>query len=811
MLRNYLKIAWRNLLRNKLFTAVNVSGLGLGVAACLLITLYIFHETSYDQQVPNAENIYRVYRSITLDGERNLNAHFSANFASTVEKNFPQIEKAARLMERPLFYGAGSNEIRIKGESTQYHEEGFTYADQAILDIFSLPLVRGDVSSALAEPHTVVISERKAEKYFKDKNPIGNSIYLNGNDSVPYRISGVMKNMPSNSHLNYDFLLTLSGVEFDEGEQTRWLQSNYDSYIQVKPETDIEELEEKMTRDILTNYMLPALRQAKFADPETFLKSAALHLQPLTDIHLYSSDIDDGHTRGDIRFIWLFGAAALFIILIACVNFVNLSTAQSANRAEEVGLRKVVGSERGALIGQFLAESTLITIVAFLLGIALAALLLPFFNTLSGRALAFPWQTAWFGPAIISSILFVGLLAGMYPAFYLSGFNPVEVLKGKIRRGTRSTGLRSGLVVFQFAVSIMLIVGTLVISTQMDYILTQKVGFDRNQVIQLHGTNMPDEQVKTFKSELKRIPGVVNASISDYLPIEGAKRNSNMFFNEGKEKIDAALSGQAWAVDEDYLSTLGMKLVAGRNFSEQRPANSRAVIINQTMAQKLGLENPVGKKLLRAGDALYEIIGVMHDFHSQSLQNEIEPLALFFTISPTMISVKANTEDMPQLLKAMEAKWKDFSPNLVFRYTFMDQSYARMYDNVQRVSRIFTSFAFLAIFIACLGLFGLATFTAQQRTKEIGVRKVLGASVSSIVALLSKDFLKLVLIAIVIASPIAWWAMNRWLQDFAYKIDIEWWVFAVAGLLAVGIALLTVSFQSIKAALINPVKSLRSE
>ncbi|GAB4043141.1 ABC transporter permease [Spirosoma jeollabukense] len=811
MIHNYLKIAWRYLLSHKVVTAINVSGLGLGVAACLLITLYIVQETSYDQQVPNAENIYRVYRSITLDGQRKTDTDFSANFAATIQKNFPEIEKAGRLLDSPLFYGAGSNEIRMEGQPTQYHEEGFAYADQAILDILRLPLVRGEVSTALVEPHTVVISERKAAKYFKDKNPIGSAIYLNGNDSVPYRISGVMKNRPTISHLSYDFLLTLAGVEFGEGEQTRWLQSNYTNYVQIKPGTTIRALEEKMTRDIVTNYLLPALRQVDFANPEAFLKSAALHLQPLRDIHLYSGDIDDGHTHGDIRIIWLFGAAALFILLIGCVNFVNLSTAQSANRAKEVGLRKVVGSGRGWLIGQFLAESTLITMVAFGVGITLTTLLLPFFNTLSGKALAFPWQTTWFVPVLVGSTLLVGFLAGIYPAFYLSGFNPVAVLKGKLRQGTRSTGLRSSLVVFQFAVSMLLLVGTLVISRQMNYILTQKVGFDRSQVIQLYGTNLLHERVKPFKSELKRLPGVVDASISDYLPIEGTKRNGNTFFNQGKEKIDPGISGQAWAVDADYLATLGMRLVAGRNFSEKRPADSRTTIINQTMAQKLGLPNPVGKKLSRLGNDPYEIIGVVQDFHSQTLQNKIEPLALFFDTSPSMISVKVNTQDMPQLLTAMEAKWKEFVPHLAFRYTFMDQSYARMYDNIQRVSRIFTSFACLAIFIACLGLFGLAAFTTEQRTKEIGVRKVLGASVASIVALLSSDFLKLVVVAIVLASPLAWWIMSRWLQDFAYKIDLDWWLFALAGGLAVGIALVTVSYQSVKAALANPVKSLRSE
>ncbi|GAB3175604.1 ABC transporter permease [Telluribacter humicola] len=810
MLKNYLKIAWRSIARNKVFSFINVTGLSLGVAACLLIALYIFHETSYDKQVPNAENIYRLYFSFPIDGKEKKAAFTSANLASTLLSDFEEVEKAGRLLDNPLFYGAGSNEIKIEGESMQHHEEGFAYADQSILDIFQLPMVEGDPTSALAAPRTVVISEKKAKKYFKDASPIGKSIYLNGNDKDPFLITGVMRDLPSNSNLDYDFLITLKGVEFGEGEQTRWLQTNYFTYIQLKPETEATVVEKKISDIILSRYLIPALQDFNASLAKTVEKEAAIYLQPLSDIHLYSSNIDDYHTRGDIRFVWLFGAVALFILLIACVNFVNLSTAQSANRAKEVGLRKVVGSQRGALVGQFLTESTLVTVIAFLFGIVLAALLLPFFNTLAGKELSFPSQVAWFVPAVLGSALFIGVLAGLYPAFYLSRFNPIEVLKGKLRRGSKSAGMRGGLVVFQFTVSIVLIVGTLIINKQMNYILTQKVGFERDKVIQLYGTNMLDDQVKTFKSELKQLPGVADASISDFLPIEGTKRNGNTFYNEGREKAEQGVTGQSWDVDEDYLSTLGMKLIDGRNFSKDRPADTQTTIINQTLAQKLGLAEPVGKRLSRYGE-LYEIIGVVEDFNFRTMQDKIEPLALFYGTSPTIISIKATTSDMPQLLKAVEAKWKEFAPGLAFRYQFMDQSYATMYESVQRVGRIFTSFAILAIFVACIGLYALSAFLVEQRSKEMSIRKVLGASMQSIFQLLTRHFLGLIVISLVVATPLAYFMMEKWLEDYVYRTDIEWWVFAAAGLMAILITLITISYHAAKSALMDPVKSLKSE
>lgn len=811
MFKNYLKIAWRNLLKNRGFTVINIAGLSIGVAACILISIYIFHETSYDKQVPGSENVYRMIGTYIEDGRAEVGIHFSANTASTVLQDFAEVQNSGRLMANGLFYGAGTNEIRIDGKAMQHHEEGFAYADQSILDIIGVSMVRGDAATALTEPKTIVISESKARKHFGTANPVGQVIYLNGDDEDPYRVNGVMKDFPSNSHLDYDFFLTMEGVEFGEGEQTRWFQSNYFTYLQLKPGTDVAAFEEKMSNRLIHTYLKPAYLSAGFVQGETLEDQLNMSLQKLRDINLYSAHIDyESSSRNDIKIIWIFGIIALFILIIASINFVNLSTAKSVNRAKEVGVRKVVGSSRRYLIGQFLTESALITVIAFGIGIVLSWLLMPLFREMSGKHLILPWSSPIFIPIVLLAALAVGCLAGLYPSFYLSRFNPAKVLKGMMGQSKKTSGLRSGLVVFQFTISIILIIGTFIVNQQMDFILNSKIGFEKEQVVQLYGTNMLNDKVSTFKDELENLNGVGSVTISDYLPIEGAKRDGNSFVNEGREQIDETVGGQAWVIDEDYLETLGMKLAAGRNFSEERSADDEAVIINQAMAKKLNLSEPIGKRISRFGQ-LYEVIGVVEDFNFNTMKQEVQPLCFFRGISPSIISVKAATGDMPALLTSMEAKWRQFMPNMAFRYAFMNDSFAKMYRNVSRIRTIFLSFAILAIFVACLGLFALSAFLVEQRKKEISIRMVLGASFQNIYKLLSLNFLKLVGLAILIAVPIGWYAMSRWLEDFAYKITIGWEILSGAALIALFIAIVTISYQSIGAALIQPLKNLRSE
>ncbi|MEM8845799.1 MAG: ABC transporter permease [Bacteroidota bacterium] len=811
MIRNYINIAWRNLVKNKVFSLINIIGLSFSVAACILISVYIVHESSYDKHVANSSNIHRLVGQFAIDGRTVEGIHFSANTAVTVLNDFAEVENSGRLMDNPLFFGAGSNEIRIDGEQMQHHEKGFSYADQSTIDILDVQMVHGEASSALSEPNTLVISQTVSEKYFGSSNPIGKVIYLNGNDGLPFRINGVMHDFPSNSHLNYDFFISLKGVEFGEGEQTRWVQNNYFTYIVLKEGVNIPEFEKKMSHRIINDYLVPANEAAGFAIPEDFSEKFFIKTQALTDINLHSEKIDyEASFRNDIKIIWIFGIVALFILVIASINFVNLSTAKSANRAKEVGVRKVVGAPKRYLIGQFLTESVILSIVSFILGLTIAWSMMPLFNSISGKELSLPFSNPIFIPILIFSALIVGLLAGLYPSFYLSRFRPASVLKGKLSSGSKSSAVRSSLVVFQFTISIILIIGTLIVNRQMDFILNSKIGFEKEEVIQLYGTNIMGDKINTFKDELEKINGITSVTISDYLPLEGAKRNGNAYVNEGRDNIDETVPGQAWIIDEDYLETLGMKLVEGRNFDIAKTSDDEAVIINQTLAKKLNLEEPLGKKISRYG-TLYTVIGVVADFNYDSMRQEVQPLCFFRGISPSIVSFKASTGNMASLLKEVETKWGEFSPNMSFRYAFMNDSFAQMYDNVNRIRTMFLSFSILAILVACLGLFALSAFMIEQRKKEISIRMVLGASFKNIYSLLSINFLRLVGVSMIIAIPVGWYVMNRWLEDFAYKTTLDWSTFITGGLIAMAIAIITISYQSINAALIQPLNSLRNE
>ena len=810
MIKNYLKIAFRQLRKQKMYSAIKIGGFALSIAACLLIGLYIKDELSYDKSYPDTNRIYRLVEYYAHDGKVEKGDDYPAPISNALKADFPQIGMSARLMPNSLFPGAGSNELRRADQVENTHEEGFTYADEDLLNILKLPMVYGNRAQALAQPNTMVISKRKADKYFPGQNPVGKVMFLNNDQTKPYKIGGVIENFPKTSQfVDFDFLLTLNGVEFYKGEQTNWNASNYPDYVLLRPGTNIDQLNKSITADINKNYFLPALRSISFKDADKLLQKLSYKLQPISDVHLYAYDVQDEFKHGDIRFIWLFGAVALFILTIACINFINLSTAKSANRAKEVGLRKVVGSTRYGLINQFLSESLLYSVISFIVGILIAWALLPYFNVVASKVLVMPWRQFWFVPIILGAALIVGFLAGIYPAFYLSSFKPASVLKGSISTGSKNSTLRNGLVVFQFTASIILIISTIVIYNQMHYILNQNLGYDKDQVVMLQGTNtLGDNGVKSLKQDMLKLSSVKSVSIGDYLPVEGTKRNGNQMYNEGKSKVETGVETQFWVVDEDYLKTFGMKLAEGVDFNPE--GNNGGVIINQTMVKKLNLKNPIGK-IITHGDDKLTIIGVVHDFNYESLRQPIGALCMIKGISPSIVSVKVSGGNMQSTIAQISAIWKGLSPSQPIRYSFFDEKFANMYADVQRTGSIFTSFAVLAIIIACLGLFALAAFMAEQRSKEIGIRKVLGASVQSITRLLSLDFIKLVAIAMLIASPIAWWVMNKWLEDFTYKIAIAWWIFALAGIVSIVIALLTVSFQSIKAAVANPIKALKSE
>lgn len=808
MFQNYFKISWRSLLKQRMYSVIKIGGLALGIAACFLITLYINDELNYDKHYTHTNRIYRLVAAVELeDSKHGRFIDWPAPAATVLEQDYPEVEKAGRYLSSSLF-GAGENEIRRSDRVENSHEEGFVYFDQKLIELLDLPVIAGNLHHALDEPNTIVITRRKAEKYFSGEDAVGKTFVINNNDKRLFKIGAVIEDFPLNSHLQFDFLMTLTGVEFWGGEQTYWMASNYSTYVLLKPDADVKDVERKITKGIIEKYYIPAMVATGQVGGMELLKKARLQLQPIDQIHIDGS-VADGLQHGDMRFIWLFGAIAVFILIIACINFINLSTARSANRAKEVGLRKTVGSMRSHLVNQFLTESFLFSLLALIAGVILSWLLLPYFNLLAAKTLTFPWQAWWLIPGIIVVAIVIGLMAGLYPAFYLSAFKPANVLKGNVSKGSKNSSTRSMLVVFQFTTSIVLIISTVVIYRQMNFILNKKLGFDREQVLLLQGTTTLGDKAPAFKSELLKLSRVANASLSDYLPIRGGKRDGNTFYNLGMDKIEKGVSAQKWVVDADYIKTLGIKLVEGRDFNADMISDSTSIIINQTMAKQLNLTDPIGKQIQNWQK--YTVIGVVEDFHFESMKENIRPLCLAAGQSPSMILVKVNGSEMREAIIEISTLWNQFSPNQPVRFNFLNDRYAATYSDVERMGRIFTTFAVLAIIVACLGLFALSAFMVEQRSKEISIRIVLGASMNSIFQLLTKNFVALVAVSFVLAAPIAWYIMQQWLQDFVYRTDITWDVFIVSGVSALTVAVLTVSYQAIKAALDNPVQNLKSD
>lgn len=777
----------------------------MGIAACLLIALFIGDELSYDQQYKNKDRIYRVVLQGVMDGELRKSVHFQLPFADALQSDFPEIEKAAKINMNELF-GAGKRGMRLVGESQNNMVDGFIFANQNILEILEISLEQGNSKEALLQPGSIVISKSKADKYFPNGDALGRAMVLDDNTSKPYTISGIMPDFPNNSHLHFNFILPV------EDTNMSWTNQNYFTYVLVDENASIPALEKKMF-SIMENYIIPAqLARGRAPDFIEILKTIEYKLQPIGDIHLRTDlAMGDGLKHGDIRFVWLFGAIAGFILILACINFINLSTAKSANRAKEVGLRKTVGAFKINLMGQFLTESMLYSIISFVLGLLLAWTLLPTFNVIAAKSILFPWEVWWFVPLMGISALIIGILAGLYPAFYLSAFRPVNVLKGSLSVGSKSGKLRSGLVVFQFTTSVILIIGTLIIYKQMDYILNKELGYDKEHVVILEGSNILGNKFESFKEQLLELPQVKTVTKSDYLPIEGAKRNGSTFKKVGEGIGDRGIPAQIWQVDTEYIKTFGINVIEGRDFSEEFASDSiNSMIINAKMAQELGFDNPIGKQINNGMDWI--IVGVVQDFHYKSLKEDISPLAIVIANNDRAgVSVKIRAENISESLTSIEAIWNEKAPNLAFSYSFLDQEFTQMHEDVKRMGQIFNSFALFAILVACLGLFALSAFMVEQRKKEISIRLVLGAPFRSIYKLLTLDFLKLIMLAIFIAIPIGWYMMNRWLEDFAYRIAIGWEIFLTAGGIALIIAVLTISSQSVGAALIKPLKSLRTE
>ena len=806
MFRNYFKIAVRSLRRNKSTTAINIAGLALGIASCLLIVLFVQNQLSYDRYNKKAGRIFRVVlRGKMQVGELN-EANVMPPVAAALKKDFPEIEDATRI--RP--YGAP----RISYGNKTFKEDQLAFVDSNFFRVFTVPLIKGDPYTALSAPNTIVISRSVAKRYFGEEDPLGKVLQFKDTRAAA-TVTGLFDEIPPNSHFHFGVLVSMSSLP--EAKDPTWLNSNFFTYLVLPGHYNYKKLEAKLPQEI-DRYVGPQLQKGLGLTMEQFKKngnSIGLYLQPLTDIHLHSDLTGDMEPYGNLSYVYIFSAVAIFMLLIACINFMNLSTAASFKRAREVGIRKVMGSVKGQLIRQFLLESLVLTTIALGLALLLVYIALPSFNTIAGQQLDLNLAShPWLLPGLLILGLFTCLLAGSYPAFFLSSFNPITVLKGKLTGGKSSAGLRSGLVVFQFFISISLIIGTMVVYGQLSFMRHKDLGYNKDQVLIVQEIWWLGNKKEAFRQQLLQDPRVVSVTSSGYLP--AGPSNGNNFFAYSDGNKDQMIKHLRYDVDENYIPTLSMTMAAGRNFSKEYGSDSTAVIVNESAVRAYGWKgSPLGHTITHMDEggakATYHVIGVVKDFHFRSLHEQITPLVMTLGQDYNNFIVRTRTKDIAGLLSTLQHQWSSMTTESAFSYSFLDRRFDDTYKSEQNIGVILGIFAGLTIFVACLGLFGLATFTAAQRVKEIGIRKVLGADVTGLVTLLSKDFLKLVGIAFLIAAPVAWWAMNRWLQDFVYRAPISWWIFAAAALLALLVALLTIGSQALRAAMANPVKSLRAE
>lgn len=806
MFRNYFKIALRTLSRNKGFSLINILGLSIGIATCLLILLFVTDELSFDRFHKKADQIVRVAFHGHLRGEKMNEANVMPPTAQALKINFPEVLQATRLKD----YGRP----RITYGDKLFRNDNFAYVDSNFFQVFTIPLLKGNEKTALIEPNSIVVSAAFAQKYFGEEDPMGKIIQLK-DDNTNFRVTGLFGKIPSNSHFQFEVFASMAG--FEPARSDSWMTSDFYTYLELPKGYNYKKLEAKL-QPVVDRYIGPQLQQATGLDLQAFRKSGndvGLYLQPLTDIHLHSDFISDLSPAGDIKYVYIFGIIAAFMLLIACINFMNLSTASASKRAREVGIRKVMGSLKGQLVRQFLVEAIVLAVISTVLAIVLVYLALPLFNNLSGKELQFSFVVSpWIIPGLLAFALLTGLLAGSYPAFFLSSFNPIRILKGKLSSGKNNAGLRSGLVVFQFIISILLIVGTTVVYKQLSYIQHKKLGYDKEQVLVIEETYWLGANEQAFRDQLLHDPRISSITSSGYLPAGQSYYNNFMVFpdNKSTEYIKAL----RYEVDQDYMTTLGIQLDRGRNFSREFGTDSAGIILNQAAVKAFGwTDDPIGHFVNHAennGDKQrYQVIGVVKDFHFKSLHERISPLVMTLSRNSGNLIVKLKTKDVAGVLASMKKQWDDYKASSNFSYSFLDDRFMKTYQAEQKVGDILLVFAGLTIFVACMGLFGLATFTAEQRTKEIDIRKVLGASITSITRMLSQQFLKLVFIAFLVAAPMAWFIMNRWLQDFAYRIQLDAWIFLLAALLAILITLITVSFRAIRAAIANPIDALRSE
>lgn len=801
MLRYYFHLAIRNFLKNKLFSGIKVAGLAAGLAALLLVGLYLQHEFSYDAFHAKADRIALVTMTYGF-GNETVSAGVTGNkVAPAFRRDFPEVESAVRMIE-------GNYAVRYKDR--QFEEADFYFADSTLFEVFSVPLLQGDPQTALHRPNTVLLTKAMADKYFGSENPIGKQLRLN--DAKDYEVSGIFEALPENSQFKPAFIASFASLGAAKPENETWFNANYATYLLLRDRSDIDKLHAK----------IPAYLRA--AAPDIFAEAGSFldyHLEPLRDVHLHSAVTGIFEPNGDIRYVYILSAVALLILLIGVTTFVNLSTAAGAERAREVGIQKAVGADRSLLFRQHLGEAMGVTTVALLLGYGLALGALPFFNTLFDRTLS--WAALLQPTALLAATglgLLISFLAGAYPAFVLSGFHPVQVLKGQLRFNSSADWLRKSLIVFQFAISVFLIICTLALQSQMNYIRNKKIGFDKEFVLALPSDARIVEKISSIKSEFLLNSQVKSVSLSYEAPTHirgGYSIAASPTDREGSPVT-------ALPTDHDFVPTVGLEMVAGLNLSPadmegaaryrsgQDTITPLSILVNESQVKSFGwsAEQAINRVVQFNGFPA-NIKGVVRDFHFASFHEAIGNLVIFPDNWGNTILVKLQGQQIPTTLQFLEQKWHTLAPHRPFRYKFLDEMFDKMYAAEIRTARLVTTFSTLAIFLACMGLFGLASYSIAQRTKEIGIRKVLGAGVGALTSLLARDFMKLVLVSLVVAAPIAYYLMDKWLQDFVYRIELQWWMFALAGVAAIAVAFLTLSFQTVRAALANPVKALRSE
>ncbi|HNP22259.1 MAG TPA: ABC transporter permease [Panacibacter sp.] len=822
MIRNYLKIAWRNLMKNKIFSFINIFGLSVGLACCMLIALYLDYETSYDAYHKNAGNIYEVVTGFVQEAkEKSKLPNTPAPMAAAMKREFPEIVESARLLQlfsdgKTLLQTNNSNGTERK---SFYQEKGYM-ADASFFKMFDYDFIEGNANATLQNPNTIVLNEAIAKKLFGNQPALNQTVHVNSNTNGEHDciVTGVFRPVNAPSHIDAQFFLGMKGGDMEaylKDHENDFASNNmFYSYLQLRPGADYHQLEKKFPA-FIDKYAGKDLKAMGFAKNQ--------YLLPLEDIHL-SSMVENNVTPPSSKtYLYILASIAIFTLLIACINFMNLSTARSSKRSAEVGIRKVLGAEKGSLVRQFLGESFFMSLIAFVFALALTYLLLPVFNNVSGRNITLDFgRDAFMLLAFLGMALFAGLLAGSYPALYLSSFIPVKVLKGRFSNSMAVASLRKGLVVFQFVISVVLIISSVVIASQMSYMRSKDLGFDKDSQLIIPLRSMNSKNIyASLKNDLQNNTQVQSVGASMYYP--GIFNPSdNLFYKQGQSMNEGKRTRMNW-VDFDFLKTLNFKPIAGRLFSSDFQADTnRNIVINEDGIKEIGFtsaQQAIGQKVYfdwQGSKYDFNIIGVVKDFHFEDLHLAIEPYAFQVLANNNMAAfnymvVHAKQGDMGAVINAAQASWKRLNPNEPLEYSFLDADFQKNFEAESRLSSIVLYFTIIAILISCLGLFGLATFSAEQRIKEIGVRKVLGASVGGIVTLLSKEFLVLVGIAVVIASPIAWFVMNKWLQNFVYRTSIGWQVFAITTAIALFIALATISFQAIKAALANPVKSLRTE